>query len=112
MTKHLYFLSLLGTPISNVSGRSVVLSGCVNDARAGEVSQSGYNSQINTGIRDDSFKLDRECHLQWRGAVIMYAFSVVSSSSRTPKSGKIPAFSLYCTHWQDATESARYISDG
>lgn len=79
--------------------------------------QSGYNSQIYTGIRDYSFKSDWEYYLSpkhtihWGGTVIRHAFSPLSSSSRIPKSGKIPAFPLDSIHRQSATEAALYMND-
>lgn len=79
--------------------------------------QSGYNSQIYTGIRDYSFKSDWEYYLSpkhtlhWGGLVSRHAFSPLSASSRIPKSGKIPPFPLDSIHRQLATETALYLAD-
>lgn len=79
--------------------------------------QSGYNSQIYTGIRDYSFKSDWEYYLSPRhtlhlgGIATRHAFSPLSASSRIPKSGKIPPFPLDSIHRQLATETALYLND-
>lgn len=79
--------------------------------------QSGYVAQLYTGIRDVSAKTDWEFYpspkhtLRWGGILTRHAFSPLSTSSKLPKSGKLPTFPTDSINRQFATEAAIYFND-